>query len=55
MDFLIVAIVVPSFLIRILVDVLRRTLKQAKRKRLQRENLNPLGAFIFDPSGKPIS
>jgi hypothetical protein len=26
-----------------------------KKLRLQRETLNPLGAFILDPSGKSIS
>jgi len=26
-----------------------------ERKRLQRENLNPSGAFISDASGKPTS
>jgi hypothetical protein len=38
---------------------LRRTVKALifgnGNKRLQREALNPLGAFIFDPSGKSIS
>jgi hypothetical protein len=29
--------------------------KKGKESRLQRENLNPPGAFILDPSGKSIS
>jgi hypothetical protein len=30
-------------------------LEEKIKKRPQRENLNPLGAFIYDPSGKPNS
>jgi hypothetical protein len=30
-------------------------MKENKEERLQKEILNPPGAFIFDPSGKPIS
>jgi hypothetical protein len=29
--------------------------KKGREERLQRENLNPFGAFILDSSGKPIS
>jgi hypothetical protein len=29
--------------------------RNGKKKGLQRETQNPPGAFIFDPSGKPIS
>jgi hypothetical protein len=29
--------------------------KEGKKERLHGENLNPPGAFIFDPSGKSIS
>jgi hypothetical protein len=29
--------------------------KKSREERLQRATLNPLGAFIFDPYGKPVS
>jgi hypothetical protein len=29
--------------------------KKRRKERLQREDLKPLGAFILEPSGKPIS
>jgi hypothetical protein len=32
-----------------------RYFKGSREERLQRENLNPLGAFILGPSGKSIS
>jgi hypothetical protein len=33
----------------------KRQLKKGTKEKLQEETLNPLGAFICDPSGKPIS
>jgi hypothetical protein len=38
-----------------MVVYMKGAFKVDTKEGLQRENLNPLGAFIFDPSGKPIS
>jgi hypothetical protein len=44
-----------SFGFKNLVGVYKaRAIPEGQRKKPQRDIQNPLGAFIFDPSGKPI-
>jgi hypothetical protein len=43
------------FLWKPLVFQKRKKIKKSREERLQRATLNPLGAFILEPSGKPIS
>jgi hypothetical protein len=56
MDFF-VTIIVPSFLVLeiYLIFIEKGQFKKGRKERLQRETLNPFGAFILDPSGKSIS